>query len=69
MTLSGNDARGEIINELLDSGREEEARRMLRKALAEMTRDLETVLARREDAGGIGGTCPEFETSALIAKH
>lgn len=71
LTLSGNDAKAGIINELLDSGREEEARRMLRKTLAEMTRDLDTVLAGGEDERRTGGTCPEFEASAsaLIPEH
>lgn len=43
--LSGNDAKVRLINDLFDAGDEEEARRMLRKALDEVTRDLDRVLA------------------------
>lgn len=45
LRLSGNAAQTRLINELFDSGEEEEARRVLRKALAEVTRDLDRILA------------------------
>lgn len=45
LELSGNAAQTRLINELFDSGEEEEARRVLRKALDEVTRDLDRILA------------------------
>jgi hypothetical protein len=41
LQLSGSDAGMSRINELFDSGREEEARTALRQALNEITRDLD----------------------------
>ncbi len=67
LTLSGNDAEAGIINELLDSGREEEARRMLRKTLAEMTRDLDTVLdGKKSRRRALDGTCKDLEVSPAL---
>jgi hypothetical protein len=45
LSVSGNDANMRLINDLFDSGAEEEARRMLRKTLAEVTRNLDAILA------------------------
>lgn len=45
LKLSGNDAKMGLINELFDSGRETEARVLLRTALDEVMQNLDRVLA------------------------
>lgn len=49
--LAGNSARLNEINELFDEGNEEQARKMLRQALAETTRKVDLILngKQRED--------------------
>ena len=44
LKLSGNDGKMRLINDLFDSGEEEEARKLLRKTLGEVTRHLDTIL-------------------------
>lgn len=44
LQLSGNDGKMRLINDLFDGGEEEEARKLLRKTLGEVTRHLDTIL-------------------------
>ncbi len=45
LKLSGNDAKMGLINELFDSGREAEAKVLLRTALDEVMRNLDRIMA------------------------
>jgi len=45
LKLSGNDVKMGVINELFDSGREAEARALLRAALDEVLQNLDRVMA------------------------
>lgn len=45
LSVAGNDARVRQIGELFDSGAETEARSLLRKALHEVTHNLDRILA------------------------
>lgn len=55
LKLSGKDASMRLINDLFESGEEEEARKMLRKALDEVTRNLDRILA---DGGEVSDRPP-----------
>lgn len=45
LKVRGNEGKVRLINELFDSGRDEEARTLLRDLLGEVTRDLDRMLA------------------------
>lgn len=45
LSVAGNDAKVRQIGELFDSGAEAEARNLLRKALQEVTQNLDNILA------------------------
>lgn len=68
LRLSGHDAKVRLINDLFDAGNEEEARRMLRKALDEVTRDLDRILGDGRQPGTAGDkTGPNGEAALLLA--
>ena len=50
LSLAGSDAKMRLIGDLFDSGEDAEARIMLRKALHEVTHNLDKVLADERDA-------------------
>ncbi len=69
LKLSGNDAKMGLINELFDSGREAEARVLLRKALDEVIRDLDRVMA---DGAAVPHKAPNagvFSEAISLALH
>lgn len=50
LSVAGSDAKMREIGELLDSGAEAEARDLLRKALYEVTHNLDSILAEAKDS-------------------
>lgn len=48
LKLPGNDVKMGAIHDLFDSGNDEEARKLLRKTLADISQNLDTILKKEE---------------------
>jgi len=54
LKMPGNDVKMGAIHDLFDSGNDEEARKMLRKALADISQNLDTILRKDATTSGEG---------------